>query len=164
MPPQQTALEDIALATGRLEEIGGVIDARLVVIVHDGRPVPKARGRAQLNPRTGKQYVFTPKTTRLAERDLAWCFRAVIGTRVPFDDTVALVAAFFVASRVHGDLDNLSKLVMDAGNRARVWRDDKLVIAKFTSIELDAEYPRTVVAVAAKVGTLSRAPLLGRLE
>jgi Holliday junction resolvase RusA-like endonuclease len=123
--------------------------------VHPGTPIPKARAR--WSPKSGSWY--TPSTTKVAEEAVAWCFKQALGRRPPFRDTVAIVALFYVPTLRRKDTDNLMKLLMDAGNQSRIWKDDADVIAQAVFLELDRERPRTIVAVWPYLGTRTRAPL-----
>ncbi len=140
----------------RLSSLAGVGAEHAIVFVHEGRPIPKARAR--WSPRNNRWY--TPTTTEKAEEAIAWLFKRALARRQTFKDTVAIVALFFVATRQRKDLDNLMKLVMDAGNQAQAWKDDSQVVAQAAQLELDIEHPRTVVALCPTLGTLTRAPLL----
>jgi hypothetical protein len=60
---------------------------------------------------------------------------------------VALGLFFALGSRRRIDVDNLEKLVLDAGNDGGLWLDDAQVTAKATGMTLDIENPRTVVSV-----------------
>ncbi len=148
--------EDAAIVLPRLRALAGDPAAGAFLFVHHGVPVPKARPR--WSPKNHRMY--TPATTAAAETSIAWLFRAALGGSVMFCDTVALVALFVVPTRQRKDLDNLLKLVMDAGNQARAWTDDSLVVAQAALLELDAAHPRTVIALCPYRGTLTRAPLL----
>jgi hypothetical protein len=60
---------------------------------------------------------------------------------------VALGLFFALATRRRIDVDNLEKLVLDAGNDGALWLDDAQVTAKATGMTLDAANPRTVVSI-----------------
>tara|TARA_Y100000310_G_scaffold184500_1_gene184621 strand:+ start:274 stop:747 length:474 start_codon:yes stop_codon:yes gene_type:complete len=118
-----------------------------VTVSIPGRPVGKGR------PRFGKGKVYTPEPTRNAENTLQFYFRQACW--VPLEGPLSLTVAFcFKYPRswskarreaVEGgeepwymgkpDLDNLLKLVKDAGNGI-LWRDDAQVV----SIEADKVY------------------------
>jgi Holliday junction resolvase RusA-like endonuclease len=117
---------------------------RVVVLVHPGAPIAKERPR--FNRKTGS--VFTPRRTKNAEEALAWAIVAARGPRPAFPGAVALVALFYVPARHPKDIDNLLKLVMDAGNQSLIWRDDRNVRILAAAIDVDAAAPRTVVALA----------------
>lgn len=140
----------VSQLTGRMPTVDAAIG-----FVHPGTPIPKARAR--WSPRNNRWY--TPGTTATAEEAIAWRFRQALGRRPRFSDTVAIVALFYVPTLQRKDTDNLMKLVMDAGNQAKVWRDDSQVIAQAVFLELDRAAPRTIVAVWPYLGTLTRAPL-----
>lgn len=149
--------QDATVALAKLTALLGVAPepGRLLVFTFPGEPVPKARPR----PRMGKQGgYFVP--THAAQEALAWAFVEARGRRARYVDSVAVVALFYVATRQRKDLDNCLKLVLDAGNAARVWVDDVDVRGISTWIELDPTNPRTVVAVAPCVNSLTRMPLI----
>lgn len=119
--------------------------------VNDGEPVSKARAR--FSSKTGKFY--TPAKTRNAEEELAWRFKGVMHGTV-LDDSIAIVAIFYRPDYRRMDVDNMMKVVLDAGTKAGVWGDDCQITAQASFIELDAERPRTVVALCETESSLSR--------
>lgn len=151
---------DIDLALERLRGLlGDEQDPNeIIAFVHDGAPISKARARA------GKYGFYTPTRTILAERSVFVAFRSVMQGRQTYTDTVAIVAIFYRPNRQRIDADNLMKLVMDAGTKARVWRDDCQVTAQASIIELDAQRPRTVIALCPHRSTMTRQPLLLNCE
>lgn len=160
MPNQDAA--DIAMATRRLgnlleQQTFGVDE--VVAFVHQGVPIAKERAR-QGRTNKGKPIWYTPSRTRNAEQDLMWQFKRAMGRRQLFGDTMAMVCLFYVPTRQRKDTDNCQKLVMDAGTKAKIWKDDSQVIASAQFIELDPAQPRTVVAFCPALGTLTKAPLL----
>jgi len=99
------------------------------------RPVPKAR------PRFGRGKVFTDPKTTIAERFIKKCL--IEQGAQPLDGPLCLKIRF-VYQRPKGkehrgvyfkttrpDLDNLLKLVKDAGN-GLLWKDDNQVCSVFT--------------------------------
>jgi Holliday junction resolvase RusA-like endonuclease len=126
--------------------------------VHVGAPIAKGRPRFSAKHKR----TFTPARTVHAERDLMYAFRVALNRRATLLDTVAIVALFYLPTRRRVDADNLMKLVMDSATAAAVWKDDSQVIAQAALMELDADRPRTVVALCPYHGTLTRAPLLTR--
>lgn len=148
---------DLALAHARLQNlVDGNLPPGVVSFVHEGTPIPAERVR--YNPKA--KTFFKGSRSREAGADMLYAFRVALNRRRPLADTVAMVAIFYLADRRRKDTDNLLKLVMDAGTKARVWLDDSQVIAQAVFLELDRERPRTVVALCPCVGTLSKAPLL----
>lgn len=140
-----------SIATRTLVALLGHEPARVVSVVHHGPPKPK--GRPRFDRRTGRAY--TPARTRAAETALLLDLKRAIGGR-RFDGEVVLVAVFVLPNRRRVDADNLVKTVMDAGTRAGAWADDSQVTATAQLLELDAAWPRTIVAMA------DRPPSLGR--
>lgn len=107
-----------------------------------GDPVPKGRPRTDL--RSGR--VYTPHTTKDAEDALRWRLR---GTRVKPNRTDGLLVelTFRLATWRAADIDNLLKLVLDAGNGI-VWADDKQVEELVVHLRRGVPDPGMAVAVA----------------
>lgn len=146
-------MSDQELAIGRLRALGGTTPD-VLTFVHEGTPIPKGRARF------GQGHAFTPARTVRAEGEMARAFRDAWQRRPMLKDTIAIVILFFVDTHRRVDTDNLAKLVLDAGTKARVWKDDSQVKAKTVVMELDAVRPRTVVALCPYRGTMTKAPLL----
>lgn len=121
--------------------------------VHDGEPIPKARARFSKNG--GPTY--TPPRTVKAEKDLAWVLKSHVTPR-PLVGPLALVAIFYRSDQRVLDADNLLKLLKDSGNRAGIWHDDSQIVACAALLDLDANHPRTVVAIAPAMSGLKRMP------
>ena len=95
----------------------------VITVVIDGEPVPKARPRVIHNGGSGR--VFTPKKTIEAEQRIGWEIRRVYPGLLADPERRWLVWARFDC--VQGsDVDNLTKLVLDAANRI-IWVDDRQV-------------------------------------
>lgn len=120
--------------------------------VHAGMPVPKARARHGKNG-----HVYTPSSVTKAERDLAYVWQSAVVQR-PLAGPLALVALFYLADQRRCDGDNLLKLVMDSATKAGVWHDDSQVTAHAVLVDLDANRPRTVIALAPAMSGLRRMP------
>lgn len=119
----------------------------LFITTIDGPPKSKARPRP--NPRGG---VWSPST---ADEDaLAYRLKAVVDTR--HEGNVIVAAIFFRPNFQRVDVDNLLKLVLDAGTKAGIWRDDSQVTALLGVMEYDKARPRTVVGIGEHVTTLDR--------
>lgn len=103
-----------------------------------GEPVPKARVRV-----TGRG-TFTPARTLHAEQALEWALAAAgaVVRRVP----MVLDVDFFLGNKRRVDLDNLWKLVCDAGNGI-VWVDDSQIVGVHAFKFVDRERPRTELRV-----------------
>lgn len=126
-----------------------------LAFVHDGNPKPKQRARTVLNRKTGKVRTFTPEETEQAETALAWRWKAALKGKT-HEGALAIACVFFRADRQKVDADNLVKLVMDAGTKARAWKDDSQVVTIIARIERDAARPRTEVVLMPTVTTLDR--------
>jgi Holliday junction resolvase RusA-like endonuclease len=154
-PPPLATGSDIDEALMRLRALAPVTSmVDRLTFVHEGNPIPKGRARF------GNGHAFTPARTVHAEGALVRAFRDAWQRRPMLTDTLALVVLFYVPTRQRKDLDNLSKLVMDAATKARIWQDDSQVKAKTVVMELDALRPRTVIALCPYLGSLTRTPLL----
>ena len=121
-----------------------------------GDPLPWQRARLS---RTGHH--FKDARSRGAAAAVAKAL-LTIGPRPLALTNLALVLVFYRSDRTAMDLDNLEKLVMDAGTRAGVWLDDRQITAKASKLELDAARPRTLIAIAPTTSTLDRTVRLGR--
>lgn len=125
------------------------LPAPAVALMHEG--VPQAKQRAgRFRGRS-----FNPPATARAERDLGYCFRSTVIDR-PWLSNVAIVAVFYFPDRRRVDAENCMKTVMDAATKANVWRDDSQVTAQASWIELDAERPRTLIALCRTTSSLDR--------
>ena len=101
-----------------------------------GRPVPKGR------PRVVRGHAFTPAATVAAERKIALIAR-IAGAR-PIGGPVSIRAIFIFADRrTRGDVDNLSKLALDALNGV-AFKDDRQVVRLYATI---AEGPKPFTAI-----------------
>lgn len=127
--PIGIGLEQIALALG-------ADPTRLYLLTAPGNPIPKARPRV-----TRKGHAYTPARTEAAEQQLAWTLKRVKPTRL--EGPIVMAAAFYRENLIRCDLDNLMKLVLDAGTKAGLWIDDSQVVASCAVLESDAENPRT---------------------
>lgn len=104
-----------------------------------GNPTPK------LPPESGSK-IHTPAATHDAERRLAFLMQDA----PVFDGPVALSVEFHRSEGpMVGDLADLLKLVMDAGNRLQggLWADDCQVERLYVAQRVGAAQPRTVLAV-----------------
>ncbi len=105
-----------------------------------GDPVPKGRPRMT---RSGRAY--TPAKTQDAEDLVGWALRAALqGPRAR--GLVRLELAFRLSHRRRCDIDNLAKLVLDAGNLI-VWEDDQQVAELSVRLERGSRNPGTDIRV-----------------
>lgn len=131
--------------------IGDSVDMEtLRVVVHDGAPASKARARSS----RFSNVHYTPRRTVAAQDGLAWRFKAQ--GKPPLSGAVAVLAIFYRPNFQRIDVDNLTKLVMDAATQGGVWADDSHVTAQASFVELDVVRPRTVVAICPTRSTLDR--------
>ena len=87
------------------------------------------------------------------KRAMGWHLRAVMRSNPPLDAPIAVFLKFYfkrLKKKVkypinRRDLDNLSKLVLDAGNLI-VWRDDELIV-HLCACKYFSDTPRTEISV-----------------
>lgn len=120
---------------------------RVDVAVIDGEPISKARARF-----TSKGKPYTPKVTVAGEMRLA----AMLASIPTYPGNVVVGCIFYRSSRQRIDLDNLLKAVLDASTRAHVWTDDSQVTAILALLEHDHDRPRTIIALAPHVSSMTR--------
>lgn len=120
----------------------------LSMVTIPGAPWSKSRPRFS---RSG--HTYTKTEDRDAEARTAAAMRRVV--KVPMTGNVGLVCIFYRPNRQRIDTDNLIKHVCDAANGV-LWIDDSQCTAVMGVIELDAENPRTVIAVGKHTSTLLR--------
>jgi Holliday junction resolvase RusA-like endonuclease len=125
----------------RLDSVQGSRQNLVFELEVQGEPVPKARARARRGQRA-----FTPARTRQATDQLTW---EIVGAleRSPaltFKGPLRLELEFDRASRRRCDLDNLAKLVMDAGIGV-LWDDDSQIVELELAKREDRRRPRTVI-------------------
>lgn len=125
-------------------------DDFLAAFVHLGEPASKARARF-----TRAGHAYTPSKTLTAQNALSVEFAKVMDGRT-LTGNVAIAAIFHRRSHQRIDADNLMKLVLDAGTKAKVWHDDSQVTAQCSLVELDPERPRTVIALSNHASTMQR--------
>lgn len=126
--------------------MGGVGEPLLVTV--PGVPRSKTRPRY-----TRKGHVYQNPTDREREERTAWFLRG--GIREPFGSNVAVVCMFVRPNRTRVDADNMVKHVLDAANGV-IFEDDRQVTAQAGLVEMDAENPRTVIAIGAHQSSLDR--------
>lgn len=119
-----------------------------VVLTISGEPASKARPRFS---RTGQTYKTAEDEQ--AEARTGWQLRRAF--RQPWVGNLAFGAVFFRSSRQRIDVDNLVKHVADAGNGI-AWADDAQITALYAVVELDAQYPRSLIVVTRHVSSLTR--------
>lgn len=92
---------------------------------------PIAKGR----PVFGKGFTYTPKRTRDAEKNLKILMRSQFKHK-PLESSIKIEIVFFmkrpkICKRAYPstrpDIDNLIKMVTDAGNEI-LWKDDNLIV------------------------------------
>ncbi len=107
-------------------------------LVVEGEPVPQGRVRVT------RQGTYMPAKTRHATHAIGWEMKERVA--VPTEDLVVVEATFFLGNRRKCDLDNLWKLVSDAGNKI-VWIDDAQIIEVLMRKWVDKDRPRTELRV-----------------
>jgi len=124
------------------DPIGPDLDAARFTI--PGEPLSKLRARTVV--KDGKVRTYTPAATKAAEKVIQGYY--VAGWREFFDDDVryGVRIFFYRKSRVHRDIDNMAKLVLDALNKM-VWQDDTQIDELIVRRSEDRANPRTEVLV-----------------
>jgi len=112
--------------------------AQPVGVIAPGDPVAWQRA-GRVSDRT-----FTPKIVEKAEQRLACRFATILTMRL----NVSLHCVFYRATMRSADVDNLVKLVLDAGNDGALWEDDSQVTTLVTRVTIDRENPRMAWSVA----------------
>lgn len=120
----------------------------MAMITIPGAPWSKSRPRFTKAGRT-----YANPEDQDAEERTAWHLKRVV--KEPYSGNVGLACLFFRPNRQRIDADNLLKHVCDAGNGV-LWNDDSQCTAIMGVVELDADRPRTVVAIGEHVSTLKR--------
>ncbi len=112
---------------------------RPTFIFVDGEPRSKARPRF-----TGAREPYRDDK----QRRHALLLKQTMSTMVPerIHGNVSIACIFYRSSKMRVDLDNLMKEVFDAANGV-IWRDDMQVTACTGILRMDANHPRTAIAV-----------------
>lgn len=129
----------------------GYDTSEIVAFVHEGAPASKARARWNRK----QQRFYTPDSSSGPQEALSWTFRQAMKGE-PWKGNIAIAVVFFRPNRQRIDGDNLMKLVLDAGTKAKVWGDDCQVTHQVSVVEKDAVRPRTVIALSAVSSSLDR--------
>lgn len=114
-------------------------------VVVAGEPVSKARAR--FTGYGSKTRAYTPKKTHDAEQQFGWAFKKVApGWAVDTTSAFGVFAIFYPGTRQRRDVDNMTKLILDACNKL-VWGDDMQVTEISGRVVFDDPTPRTEVAI-----------------
>lgn len=141
--------DDFARAVAILNLAGAPpLHAKPMRFVFGGEPFPKGRPRFGRGGRT-----YTRDEDVQAEANTAAILASIV--KAPYDENVGLVGIFYRSTRRRVDGDNLIKHVLDAGNGV-LWHDDSQCTVHAGIVELDREYPRTVLAVCEISSTMTR--------
>lgn len=117
----------------------------LLSVILEGEPVPKSRARLRVSGR-GKVSSYTPRRTVSAQDAVAMRIRAAFAGDPIADRDFEVVITYRLASWQRRDLDNLTKLVMDACTGI-VWADDSQVRALMLDMEHVDDRPGTLVEI-----------------
>lgn len=126
-----------------------------IVFRHDGQPKAKGRPRLYYDEKKQRGRVHTPEKTEIAETALAWRWKAALRGQT-FDGSLAIGCIFYRSSYQIIDVDNMLKLVLDAGTQARAWFDDSQIVSIVGRTEYDKTDPRTEIALMPTVSTMDR--------
>lgn len=140
-------MSDHTRAIRALIQLGGD-DSDVTSVLIPWAPASKSRPRFG---RGGRAY--TPAESRAAEARTAAHLRTCFPEPLP--GNVALACIFYRPDRQRIDADNMLKHLCDAANGI-IWQDDSQVTAILGIVELDIEYPRTVMAVSHHDTTMTR--------
>ncbi len=111
----------------------------LVHLIVSGEPVPKAR------PRVVRTGTYTPTRTKDAEQRILHYLKVAYPHLTPTEGAVSVSCDFYMSTARRTDLDNLLKLVLDAGNHV-IWRDDSQIVESYARKHLSG-IPRTEISV-----------------
>lgn len=139
-------MSDLNRALGLLSALTDKPDLMQVIVI-DGPPASKAR------PRFAGGRAYTSAESKRAER--ATAMRLKMAVPSPMTGNVAMVCLFFRPNKQRIDADNMLKHVCDAANGI-LWKDDSQATSITGVVELDAERPRTVVAIAPHATSMTR--------
>jgi Holliday junction resolvase RusA-like endonuclease len=115
----------------------------------DGQPFSKARPRFT---RKGQPYNTKAQVDNEASMRARMCSLCPDG---PMTTNIAVVCIFYRATKQRIDVDNMVKQVLDAGIGV-AWVDDMQVTAQLGVLELDVEYPRTLIGIAPHKTSMQR--------
>ena len=121
-----------------------------VSLVIDGQPRAKERPRV-VRCKNGTMRTYTPPRTKRAEAQIHWLFRQEHPDHRAFKGDVAVILHFYCKGKRRMDVDNLTKLVLDALN-AVAWDDDKQVVRLRVAVEYDSPRPHTRLKIIARDG------------
>jgi len=126
----------------RNDLIKDIVKNEIVVsLVVGGDPESKQR------PRLGKGRTYTPTKTKKAETALGWELKRAHSCLLPDENQqFAVFIAFYTASYQRRDVDNMSKLVLDACTGI-IWKDDSQVKELHCYVERQDPNPRTEIII-----------------
>ena len=111
----------------------------MIKLTIEGRPVPKSR------PRVVRGRAYTPAKTKQAEEKIA--LYALAKRIKPYKTGyVKMICEFSFKGKGHGDVDNLLKLCMDAG-QGIFYKNDRQVIYLRGAILLHQEEAKTEIFI-----------------
>lgn len=87
---------------------------------------PKDRGRAMINKKTGKPFIYKDPRNRAYELQINCESDAQYPFSKPLEGDLIVDMVFTLKDRVHGDKDNLEKAVLD-GMEGVAYKNDKQV-------------------------------------
>jgi Holliday junction resolvase RusA-like endonuclease len=144
--PEASAMtEDDLLAAGGWTKV--------LAVGYDGDPKSKARPRVVV--RGGRARAYTPADSAAAEAVVTALLRVALAGRKPSDRLLdyRVVCIFHMTTHQRRDLDNMVKLVLDAGTKASVWNDDCEVTHLEASVVRGAAKGHTDLWIGARANT-----------
>ncbi|MBA7630002.1 hypothetical protein ES703_37510 [subsurface metagenome] len=109
-----------------------------------GEPISKQRPRFSIN-KNGR--VYTPRQTRESEEWIGWQIKnAYQGLMPDVDYAFGVRIMFYQSNQQRRDLDNMTKLILDACTRV-VWEDDSQVTEIIAHVFRGDDKPRTELCI-----------------
>lgn len=144
-------MSDVERLMTLLRAMGCPEDATATLVIIEGEPWSKMRAK---HARRGRHTVtYQPKEDEEAEARTGHQLRRAVDGALT--GNVAVAAIFYQGDRRTHDYDNFLKHVGDAGNKV-AWLDDCQITAGLGIVELDADNPRTIMAIARHSSTMKR--------
>lgn len=106
---------------------------------------PPSKSRPRFSNKGGKVRTYTPRETEQAEQVIAAFFRRAAPRHKPDGDAIyGLEATFYCGNRRRRDIDNMSKILMDALNQVAYADDAQIVDLHVRKVYVPKGEARTV--------------------